>query len=106
VRSVVHELVEITARLAALAARLAAEDAPDDMLGLEEAAKLAKCLRTLRDARRSGALTMFGGQRDRTVRRADLLRWIESRQAKPSMGPDDLDIDRRARRIERERNRT
>jgi len=74
----------------------------DDLLPIEDAAEIAKCsIRSLRDAHRAGALIMFGKQRSRTVRRADLEAWIESRRVKPTTGADDDDIARRMRRIER-----
>ncbi len=94
-RTIASDLVEI-------AARLAVEEQPDDLLNEADAARLACCsVRTLRDARRFGALVVFGGKRTRAVRRSDLTRWIESRQAKPTHGVDDLDIKRRMRRLER-----
>ena len=99
---VARELAEIAARLVDVVARLAVESSPDDMLPEAEAARLACCsLRTLRDARRTGALVVFGGKRSRAVRRSDLVRWIESRQAKPVQGVDDSDIERRMKRLER-----
>lgn len=74
----------------------------DDLLPIEEAAAIAKCsLRTLRDAHRAGEVVLFGKQRSRTVRRADLEAWIESRRVKPSRSVDDHDIERRMLRIAR-----
>lgn len=74
----------------------------DDLLDLASAAALAKVsLRTLRDARRAGELTMYGSQRTRTIRRADLLGWIEGRKVRPVEGVDDRDIERRMSRIAR-----
>ena len=37
------------------------------------------------------------------ARRSDLLAWMESRSVKPIAGLDDLDIERRIKRLERER---
>ncbi|MCL2725785.1 MAG: helix-turn-helix domain-containing protein [Polyangiaceae bacterium] len=74
----------------------------DDLLSIKEAATLAKCsVRTLRDEHRIGNLVMFGKQRSRTVRRADLLVWIESRRVTPKSDIDDLDIERRMKRLAR-----
>lgn len=71
-----------------------------DLLPLAEAATIAKCsVRTIRDAARAGELTVYGKQRSRTVRRADLLAWIESRRVRPVAGADDDDIERRMRRL-------
>lgn len=97
-RRAVQELVITAASLMQLAARLASECAADraDLLELVEAAKIARCsVRALRDARRRGELVMYGRQRSRTVRRADLDTWIESRKAPVSAGADDADMDRR-----------
>ena len=104
--SVVRELAELAARLAAVAVRLAeggdGAGLLTEMLTEKEAADEAKVsLRTLRDARRSGALVMYGTQRSRTVRRSDLAAWIESRRVKPSAGVDDADIERRMKRLAR-----
>lgn len=78
--------------------------AGDDLVPLAEAATLAKCsARTIRDARRAGELVMFGGQRTRAVRRADLLAWIETRRAPVVRGADDDDMARRMARLSRSR---
>ena len=77
----------------------------DGLLSLDEARVLAK-LKTTRpilDAVRAGELKAFGKQRSRTVRRSDLLAWVESRSVKPIAGLDDLDIQRRIKRLEHER---
>lgn len=72
----------------------------DDLLSVDDAAEIAKCsLRMIREAHRTGALALFGKQRSRTVRRADLEAWIESRRVKPTSGADDHDIARRMRQI-------
>jgi hypothetical protein len=101
--AVVRQLAEIASQLAGIAVQLAEGDASNDhevMLTEAEAALEARCsIRTLREARRTGALTMYGRQRSRTVRRSDLRRWIESRATKPVVGVDDADMARRMRRI-------
>lgn len=79
----------------------AREPTGDDLLTLAEAASLTKeSIRTLKDARRSSALRMFGGQRSRTVRRADLIAWIETKRAPIVRGVDDEDMRRRMKAIE------
>ncbi len=100
--SAVRELVEIASRLAALAVCLAKGEDDSEMLTEGEAALEAKVsIRALRDARRSGAVVMYGTQRSRTVRRADLAAWIESRRVRPSAGVDDVDMARRMKRLAR-----
>ena len=54
--------------------------------------------RVVREAIRAGALTAYGGQRDRAVRMRDLVAWIDSRRVKRD-GPADGDIERRMRRL-------
>ena len=89
-------LLALVAELVPPAAR------PDDLVALAEAARIAATsCRVVRDAIRTGDLPAFGRERDRAVRRGDLERWIESRRMRPVAGPDDDDIDRRIRRIER-----
>lgn len=74
----------------------------DDLLPLPAAAEIAKCsTRTLREAGRAGELTLYGRQRSRTVRRSDLLAWVESRRVRPVEGPDDSDLERRIARLSR-----
>ena len=71
----------------------------DDLLSLPDAARTA-CTRVsvLRRAGRAGDLPMYGGERDRSVRRSDLESWIESRLVKhPAV--DDADVQRRMRRL-------
>ena len=96
-----HELVELTARLAALATRLATATLdPTEHVSEVDAARIAgTSVRALRDARRAGELVMYGRQRSRTVRRGDLAVWIESRKVKPLEGVDDADMDRRVARL-------
>ena len=72
-----------------------------ELVPLDEAARIAATSkRVLRDAIRAHALAAYGGQRDRSVRRADL----DTRVA-PVAGPADLDIDRRVARLAREAKR-
>jgi hypothetical protein len=74
----------------------------DDLLPEREAATLARCsVRTLRAAVRAGELAAYGRQRSRTVRRASLRAWIESRRVQAVEGPADDDIDRRILRLQR-----
>jgi hypothetical protein len=100
--------------LAELLAAAAAEGASDPAIMVSEAdaAALASVsVRVLRAARRAGELTFYGKQRSRTVRRADLLAWIESRRAPvvrdvvvardPSAADEDL--GRRMKRLEEAR---
>lgn len=83
------------------------ESDPNEFVTENEASKIAKVsIRVLRDARRAGHLAMFGSQRSRTIRRADLMAWIESRRAPVIRGVDDADIERRMRRIARARRGT
>jgi len=78
----------------------------DDLVLLPEAAELAKTsVRVVKDAIRSGELSAFGKQRDRTVRRSDVARWVEARRVRPVVGPIDADIQRRMRQIARGRGR-
>jgi hypothetical protein len=91
----------VVALARALAAILAPEAAAsaDDLLPLAEAARTAATsLRVLRDAIRRGELAGYGRQRDRSVRRVDLTRWIDERRVRIE-GADDLDIARRVRRL-------
>ncbi len=92
---------EIAAAVRVLARVLVpVEPAASDLLGLADAARVAATsARVLREAIRRRELRAFGNQRDRSVRRDDLDRWIESRAVAPSTGPDDHDIDRRVRHL-------
>jgi hypothetical protein len=87
-------------------ARAALEDehaAAEDLVPLAEAARIAATsTRVLRHAIRVGELDAFGRQRDRSVRRADLARWIESRRTRPTTGPVDEDIARRVIQLSRQ----
>jgi hypothetical protein len=77
-----------------------------ELVPLDEAARIAATSkRVLRDAIRAHALAAYGGQRDRSVRRADLDTWIAERRVAPVAGPADLDIDRRVARLAREAKR-
>jgi hypothetical protein len=87
------------AELADAAASEAAGD-PDEQVSEADAAKLAcVSIHRLRVARRAGALTFYGPQRSRSVRRGDLLRWIEAQR----VAAGDDDVDARMQRIERAR---
>jgi hypothetical protein len=87
----------------ALAVLLApATSAPDDLLPLADAARVAATtLRVLRGAVRAGDLPAVGKQRDRAVRRCDLEAWISSRRVVHAAAGSD-DLDRRIARLERE----
>ncbi len=86
-------------------AREATAETPHDphaMVPLAEAARIAgTSTRVVRDALRGGALVGYGGQRDRSVRRADLDAWIASRRLRPIVGVDDRDIEARIARLGR-----
>jgi hypothetical protein len=74
-----------------------------DLVRLVDAAAIAvTTVRVIRDAIRRGDLKAVGGQRDRAVRRPDLAAWVESRAVRHD-AVDDLDLDRRMRRLARER---
>lgn len=76
------------------------------LVPLAEAARIAATSRrVLREAIRARALVAFGGQRDRSVRREDLLRWIDERRVAPVAGPNDADIERRLARLGRRKGR-
>lgn len=73
---------------------------PDDLVPLRDGARIAATsVFVVRAAIRSGELAAVGKQRDRSVRRAELQRWIESRTHKPVAGADDLDLERRMKRL-------
>jgi hypothetical protein len=73
---------------------------PDEQLTLADAARIAKTtVGVLKEGIRRKNLTAYGGQRDRSVRRGDLMSWIESRRTRPPEGPDDDDVSRRMRRL-------
>ena len=105
-QSALHALADAADALARIA-RAAAEEASDDpaaLIPLPEAARAAgTSKRVVRDAIRAGELPAFGRQRDRSVRRSDLQRWVESRRVRVIEGPDDLDIERRVAQIARAR---
>ena len=72
----------------------------EELLPLATAAQVAATsVRVLRDAIRAKDLRAYGNQRDRSVRRADLEKWIEGRAAKPHAAIDDADMDRRIKRL-------
>jgi hypothetical protein len=73
----------------------------DDLVPLAEATRVASTsLRVLREAIRANDIPAYGRQRDRSVRRGDLLRWVESRRVVHSAIEDD-DLERRMRRLAR-----
>ncbi len=92
-------------RVMALAAALAALLAPrtsdsEERLSLREAAvTAATTVRILEDAIRIGALPAYGSQRDRSVKRAELLKWADARRVNIEMS--DAQMDRINRRVER-----
>ena len=78
----------------------------DELLTLVHAAQLAATsTRVLREAIRDGELQAFGRQRDRAVKRCDLDAWIAARRVRVEVGRDDDLIDRRVRRLERQRGK-
>jgi hypothetical protein len=84
----------------------ATEPAADELLPIADAARLAATSeRVVKEAIRRGDLAAFGRQRDRAVKRGDLLEWIETRRSKPVAGHDDADIERRMRRLARRKGR-
>ena len=95
-------VLAVAAALVGLVDALASErrdGGPDDLVPLVDAARLAATsVRTVRYAIRSGDLPAYGRQRDRSVRRADLARWVEERRVRVE-GVDDADIERRMRRL-------
>ena len=97
----IADAADALARLAREAAAEASSD-PATMVPLAEAARSAgTSIRVVRDAVRGGALVGYGGQRDRSVRRADLDAWIASRRVRPVAGVDDRDIEARIARLGR-----
>jgi hypothetical protein len=78
-----------------------------DLVPIAVAARIAATsVRVVRDAIRSDDLPAFGKQRDRSVRRSDLDKWIESRRSKPIAGVVDADILRRMDRLARSKKRS
>lgn len=80
----------------------------DAMIPELEAARLAGVsVRVLRDARRAGDLRVYGKQRSRTLRRSDLVAWIESRRVPIVADVLDtdgaMDVDRRAANVRKKR---
>lgn len=68
-----------------------------------EAARIAGIsVGTLRQARRTGQLTFYGRKRSMTVKRSDLLAWIETRRApivRDVIDPEDSDMQDRMDRL-------
>jgi hypothetical protein len=95
-------VIGVAAALVGLVDALATEQCSGDageLLPLAEAARVAATsVRVLREAIRAGNLVAFGRQRDRSVFRGDLARWIEERRVRVD-GVDDEDIRRRMRRL-------
>jgi hypothetical protein len=95
-------VLTVAAALVALFDAIARERcamAPDELLGLTAAASVAATsVRVLRAAIHAGDLVAYGGQRDRSVRRGELARWIEERRVHIA-GVDDEDLRRRMRRL-------
>lgn len=81
------------------------DERAEDLLPIGEAARMAATsTRVLREANRKGELSMYGHQRDRSVRRRDLAAWIESRRV--IHAPiEDTDIELRMRRLHRASDR-
>lgn len=91
--------------LRALASAIEADETapqrdPAQLLSVKEAAGLAATsVGVVREAIRVGDLIAYGGQRDRSVRRADLDAWILARRFAPIAGVADADIERRMERL-------
>jgi hypothetical protein len=92
------------ARIAGELARAAADGArdPSELLPIRDAAREgATSLRVVQDAVRRGDLAAYGGQRDRSIRRSDLERWVTDRRApvasveRDQMGRVELRLARR-----------
>lgn len=101
------DAADALARIAREAAR-EGELVPSRMLNISEAAAFAAVKRrTVQQAIRRGELAAYGAQRDRAVKGADLLAWIESRRyrSRPVTLDDEAerDIDRRVGQLEQER---
>lgn len=94
----------IAPHLAAMFAELLGPPAVDDpLLPIADAAReAATSVRVVRDAIRAKELPAYGRERDRAVRRSELLKWVESRRV-IHKAIDDADIERRVRRISAQR---
>jgi hypothetical protein len=78
------------------------EPAENDLIRIHDCARIAKTsVRVVKDDIRAGEIAAFGKQRDRSVRYADLMAWIETRRVKPVVGPDDADVEKWMRRREK-----
>ena len=101
----IADAADALARIARLAAPRRLESpttASSSMIPISEAAWMAATtVRVVRDAIRTGELTAYGRRRDRAVRETDLRAWIAGRRVEPMAGADDLDMERRMRRLER-----
>jgi hypothetical protein len=77
---------------------------PARFLSLQQgAALIGTSLTALRRAIRTGAIQSFGGQRDRAVKRVDVLAWQENRKAPAIAGRYDRAIARKVARLIRAR---
>lgn len=83
----------------------AANDAePPPFLSYQEGARLVgTSVSSVRKAVRQGDLTAYGGQRDRALKRCDLLAWAEGRKAPILTGEDSPAIAARVARLVRDR---
>jgi hypothetical protein len=104
-RAVAARLAQMAAEAYELAAALLAEDNdPDEHVSFDEAVDIARTSRRiLRDAARRGELTLHGRQRSRTVKRADLVAWLETRRTPVIAGTESRDIEARMARLARAR---
>lgn len=97
---------EVAQALTTLAAALLAPreaPTPDEHVQIEATMAITghRTSRALRDAIRRKEIQAFGNQRSRTVRRGDLLAWMESRTTGATHDEiDDDDIARRMKRLE------
>lgn len=77
---------------------------PPPFLSYQQGARLVgTTVSSIRKAVRRGALTAYGGQRDRALKRSDLLAWAESRKAPIVTGHDSPAIAVRVARLVRDR---
>jgi hypothetical protein len=98
------DIVDALARLVHATVEVETHE-PNRLLSLAEAARIAgTSVRILRDAIRKHEVSAYGRQRDRSVRGADLERWIESRRLRPMTGPVDADLEQRVARLARARS--
>lgn len=74
---------------------------PEELLTLDEARELAKLrtTRPLKEAARRGELPLYGSERMRRVKRAELDAWLVSKRAPVLTGPVDPDLEARMARL-------